>query len=106
VMVMGFTSHQQIHGVGLQIALLGAPTSLASIAVIGPHHAAVTHVSEVAPEWASRSTWFGWVFTGGAGLSFYVLVAISPRRARQVPAKWGGRLGNSMPNSVPTIERH
>jgi hypothetical protein len=29
--------------VGLQVVLLGAPTSLASIMVIGPHHAAVTH---------------------------------------------------------------
>jgi hypothetical protein len=28
----------------LQFVLLGAPTSLASIVVIGPHHAAVTHV--------------------------------------------------------------
>jgi hypothetical protein len=27
-----------------QIVFLGAPTSLASIMVIGPHHAAVTHV--------------------------------------------------------------
>jgi hypothetical protein len=30
--------------VSLQNAMLGAPTSLASIMVIGPHHAAVTHV--------------------------------------------------------------
>jgi hypothetical protein len=30
--------------VSFQIMLLGAPTSLASIMVIGPHHAAVTHV--------------------------------------------------------------
>jgi hypothetical protein len=30
--------------VSLQIVVLGAPTSLASIMVIGPHHAAVTHV--------------------------------------------------------------
>jgi hypothetical protein len=30
--------------VSLQIAMLSAPTSLASIMVIGPHHAAVTHV--------------------------------------------------------------
>jgi hypothetical protein len=29
---------------GLQIVLLGAPTSLASIMVIGPHHATATHV--------------------------------------------------------------
>jgi hypothetical protein len=32
--------------VGLQIALLGAPTSLASIMVIVLHHAAVTHVGD------------------------------------------------------------
>jgi hypothetical protein len=30
--------------VGLQVVMLGAPTSLASIMVIAPHHAAVTHV--------------------------------------------------------------
>jgi hypothetical protein len=30
--------------VSLQVVMLGAPTSLASIMVIGPHHAAVTHV--------------------------------------------------------------
>jgi hypothetical protein len=30
--------------VGLQVVMLGAPTSLASIMVVGPHHAAVTHV--------------------------------------------------------------
>jgi hypothetical protein len=30
--------------VSLQVVLLSAPTSLASIVVIGPHHAAVTHV--------------------------------------------------------------
>jgi hypothetical protein len=30
----------------LQVVMLGAPTSLASIMVIGPHHAAVTHVGD------------------------------------------------------------
>jgi hypothetical protein len=41
--VVGFTSHQQMHGEpSLQVVLLGAPASLASIMVIGPHHAAVT----------------------------------------------------------------
>jgi hypothetical protein len=30
--------------VNLQVVLLGAPTSLSSIMVIGPHHAAATHV--------------------------------------------------------------
>ena len=32
--------------VNLQIVMLSAPTSLASIMVIGPHHAAVTHVGD------------------------------------------------------------
>jgi hypothetical protein len=32
--------------VNLQVVLLGAPTSLASIMVIGPHHAAVTHAGD------------------------------------------------------------
>jgi hypothetical protein len=69
--------------VGLQVVMLGAPTSLASIMAIGPHHAAVTHVggsSEVA--WASGSAWFGKGSQKSAGLSFCVLVAISPRRAK------------------------
>jgi hypothetical protein len=42
---MGFTSHQQMHG-GPPGVLLGAPTSLASTVVIGPHHAAVTHAGD------------------------------------------------------------
>jgi hypothetical protein len=32
--------------VSLQVVMLGAPTSLDSIMVIGPHHAAVTHVGD------------------------------------------------------------
>jgi hypothetical protein len=32
--------------VGLQVVLLGAPTSIASTMVLGPHHAAVTHVGD------------------------------------------------------------
>jgi hypothetical protein len=32
--------------VGLQVVLLSAPTSFASIMVIGPHHAAVIHVGD------------------------------------------------------------
>jgi hypothetical protein len=32
--------------VNLQVAMLSAPTSLASIMVVGPHHAAVTHVGD------------------------------------------------------------
>ena len=43
---MGFTSHQQMHGEPSDRNMLGAPTSFASIMVIGPHHAAVTHVGD------------------------------------------------------------
>jgi hypothetical protein len=32
--------------VNLQVVLLSAPTSLASLMMIGPHHAAVTHVGD------------------------------------------------------------
>jgi hypothetical protein len=32
--------------VNLQVVMLSAPTSLASIMVIGPHHAAVTHAGD------------------------------------------------------------
>jgi hypothetical protein len=44
--VMGFTSHQQMHG-GPSVrsyCWVLPRTSLSSIMVIGPHHAAVTHV--------------------------------------------------------------
>jgi hypothetical protein len=72
--------------VGLQVVMLGAPTSLASIMVVGPHHgAAVIHVggsSGCGP--AGAHGWFGKGSQESAGLSFCVLVAISPRRA-----KWG-----------------
>jgi hypothetical protein len=44
--------------VGLQVVMLGAPTSLASIMVIGPHHAAVIHVGD-SSEVGQGSTWFG-----------------------------------------------
>jgi hypothetical protein len=39
--------------VSLQVVMLGAPTSLASIMAIGPHHAAVTHVGD-SPEVGQR----------------------------------------------------
>jgi hypothetical protein len=41
--VMGFTSHQQMHGETSGRIILGAPTSLTSTMAIGPHYAAVTH---------------------------------------------------------------
>jgi len=68
--------------VNLQIVMLSAPTSLASIMVIGPHHAAVTHVggsSEVGQrEHMVRQRVHKKVLV----LSFCVLVTISPRRAK------------------------
>jgi hypothetical protein len=71
--------------VNLQVVMLSAPTSLASIMAIGPHHAAVRRHTRrrcIAPKWASGSTWFGKGSQESAGLSFCVLVAISPRRAK------------------------
>jgi hypothetical protein len=45
--VMGFTSHQQVHGEPSNRVMLGAPTSLANTMVVVPHHAAVTpHVGD------------------------------------------------------------
>jgi hypothetical protein len=76
----------------LQVVLLGAPTSLASIVVIGPHqHAAVTHVGD-SSEVGQREH----MVHISAGLSFCVLVTISPRRA-----KWGGCVPRGM-RSVDT----
>jgi hypothetical protein len=67
---------------GLRVVLLGAPTSLAGIMVIDPHHAAATHTRRCSsePKRASGSTWFGKVSQLEVGLSSCVLVAISPRR--------------------------
>jgi hypothetical protein len=42
--VVGFIPATNRCMVGLQVVLLSAPTSIASIIVVGPHHAAVTHV--------------------------------------------------------------
>jgi hypothetical protein len=80
--VMGFSSHQQMHAEppGRIVVGLGTPTSLASIMVVGPHHTAATHAGE-APKRASGSTWFGRASQLEIGLSFYVLVAISPPRS-------------------------
>jgi hypothetical protein len=62
--------------VGLQVVMLGAPTSLTRIIMAGPHHAAVIHAgdsSEVGQREGPQES---------VGLSFCVLVAISPRRAK------------------------
>jgi hypothetical protein len=81
----------------LQVVLLGAPTSLARIMVIGPHHVTPpSHTPEIAPKWASGSTMFGKGSQESAGLSFCVLVAISPRRAEL------GGLSRGMRRSVDT----
>jgi hypothetical protein len=96
---MGFTSHQQMHGeppgriVGCSQPLL-SPALWWSVRTTPP-----SHTSEVAPKWTSGSTWFGKGSQGSAGLSFCVLVAISPRRA-----KWGGlpRGMSSADTSPPT----
>ena len=71
--MMGFTSHQQMHG----------GPSLASIMVISPHHAAVTHVGD-SSEVGQREHIHGSarVHKKVLVLSFCVLVAISPRRAK------------------------
>jgi hypothetical protein len=80
--VMGFTSHQQVHG--------EPPGRIAGCSHFSRQHygdrSAPRHTPELAPKWASGSTWFGWVFTESADLSSCVLVAISPR-ARPTPRR-------------------
>ena len=61
--------------------MLSAPTSLASIMVIGPYHAAVTHVGD-SSEVGQREHMVRQGFTRKVlVLSSCVLVTISPRRA-------------------------
>jgi hypothetical protein len=50
-----------------QVALLGAPTSLASTMVVGPHHAAVIHVGDSSEVGQRERTWSGWVFASFTG---------------------------------------
>jgi hypothetical protein len=86
---------------GLRVVLLGAPTSLASIMVIGPHHAAATYVGE-APKRASGSTWFGTRASQlEIGLCSCVLVAISPRRAKLGGVPRGMRPAGTLPPPPP-----
>jgi hypothetical protein len=83
--VMGFASHQQMHG--------EPPGRIVGCSHFSRQHhggrsaprrastapgVAASHTPEIAPKWASGSTWFGWVFTESAGLSSCALVAISP----------------------------
>ena len=65
--VMDFTSHLNICMVGLQVVMLGAPASLASTMVIGPHHAAVIHVGDSSEVGQRERTWSGWVFASFTG---------------------------------------
>jgi hypothetical protein len=61
--------------VGLQVVImLSAPTSLASTMVIGPHHAAVTHVGDISEvgqrehmvrHGFTRKCWSGFLCLGG-----------------------------------------
>jgi hypothetical protein len=72
--------------VNLQVVLLSAaPTSLASIMVVVPHHAAVTHVGDSSEGVGQREHMVRQGFTGKCWSEFLCLGgAISPRRA-----KWG-----------------
>jgi hypothetical protein len=98
---MGFTSHQQMHGNG------GPPDRIAECPHFSRQHyggrsaprTPPSHTPEVAPKWASGSTWFSWVFTESAGLSFCVLVAISPHRA-----KLGGAALRDAPGRYPPAD--
>jgi hypothetical protein len=65
--------------------LLGAPTSLAIIMAIGPHHAAVTRIG---PAGAHGSA--GYSRGASAGLSFCVLVAILSCLPRPAAPSGGG----------------
>jgi hypothetical protein len=80
--------------------MLGAPTSLASIMVIGPHHAAVTHVGD-SSEVGKREHMVRKKISEDAGLSFCVLVAISPRRAKLGGLSRGMRSVDTPPPSTP-----
>jgi hypothetical protein len=101
---MGFTSHQQVHG-GPSGRIVGC--SHFSHQHYGGRSARTTppsHTPEIAPKWASGSTWFGKGPQESAGLSSCVLVAISPRRA-----KWGSGgvcpAGCARPTPLPADPR-
>jgi hypothetical protein len=86
---------------GLRIVLLGAPTSLASTKVVGPHHAAVTYAGGT-PKRASGSTWSGRVSQLGIGLSSCVLVGgyLNPAPPHQV----GGRVLRDALGRHPSVD--
>jgi hypothetical protein len=84
----------------LRVVLLSAPTSFAGIMVIGPHHAAVTHVGG-APKRVSQSTWFSKVLQSEIGLGSCVLVDTSPRRAKFGGVSRGMRSAGTPPPPHP-----
>jgi hypothetical protein len=79
---MGFTSHQQMHGEPSDRNVECSHFSRQHYGDRSAPRAPPSHTSEIAPKWASGSTWFGKGSQEGAGLSSCVLVAISPRRAK------------------------
>jgi hypothetical protein len=62
--VMGFTSHQHMHG--------GPSGRVVQVLPHSPLASRHSHTSEIAPKWASGSTWFGWVFIESAGAGLLV----------------------------------
>jgi hypothetical protein len=70
--------------VGLQVVLLSAPTSLASIMVIGPHHAAVTHAGDSTEvgqrEHMVRQGLTGKCWSGFLGLLKFIYYLAPPRQ--------------------------
>jgi hypothetical protein len=85
--------------VGLQVVLLGAPTSLASIMVIGPHHAAVTHVGGASSEVGQREHMVRLGIHRKCWSEFLCLGGYLPCRAKQV----GGDVPRGMrPAATPS----
>jgi hypothetical protein len=84
--------------VGLQIAMLRRVLPLLSPALWGSVRTTPpSHTSEIAPKWASGSIWFGKSSQESAGLSFCVLVTISPRRAKLGALPRGMRSADTPP---------
>jgi hypothetical protein len=80
----------------LQIALLGAPTSLASIMVIGPHHAAVKYVGG-GSESGQREHMVRQDIHREVLVWVLCLGAISPRRAKLGGVPRGMRSAETLP---------
>jgi hypothetical protein len=76
--------------VNLQVVMLGAPTSLAGIMMIGPHHAAVTHAGgssevgqreHVVRQGFARKCWSEFLCLGGYLAPLRQVGGFSPRDA-------------------------